>query len=77
VNFILKDPTRIFVGATPWQQLRKRGFSVEVLENIEIAALAVNPFSPAGYSFDHKELLTAMRDAAGDIPVFDVKYDGR
>lgn len=77
VKFILKDPTRIFIGATPWQQLRKRGFSVEVLENIEIAALAVNPFSPAGYSFDHKELLTAMRDAAGDIPVFDVKYDGR
>lgn len=76
-TFVLRDPTRIFIGAHPWQQLAKKGFRVEVLENIKIAALAVNPYAPAGYSFDHRELLSAMRDAAGDIPVIDVKYDGR
>jgi len=44
------------------------------LKNIEIAALTVNPYSPSGYSFDHKELLNAMRDAIGSIPVIDVRY---
>jgi hypothetical protein len=74
VTFVLKDPTKIFIGATPWQQLRKRGFQVSVLENIEIAALTVNPYAPSGYSFGHKELLAAMREATGSIPVIDVRY---
>jgi hypothetical protein len=76
VSFVLKDPTKIFIGALYWQQLRKKGFRVSVLENIKIAALAVNPWAPSGYSFDHKELLEAMQAAAGTIPVMDVKYKG-
>lgn len=76
VSFVLKDPTKIFIGATLWQQLWKRGFRVSVLENIKIAALSVNPYSPSGYSFEHKVLLEAMRRAAGNIPVIDVKYEG-
>ncbi|MBR0600166.1 hypothetical protein [Sinanaerobacter chloroacetimidivorans] len=76
VQFILKDPTKIFMDALPWQQLRKKGFSVKVLDHIEVAALTVNPYSPAGYSFEHEELLKAMRDAVEDIPVFDVKVGG-
>ncbi len=74
VSFVLKDPTKIFIGASSWQQLRKRGFQVKVLENIEIAALTVNPYAPSGYSFDHCELLNAMQGAVGDIPVIDVRY---
>ncbi len=74
VSFVLKDPTKIFIGAASWQQLRKRGFRVSLLENIKVAALTVNPYSPLGYSFDHSELLGAMKDAVGDIPVIDVRY---
>jgi len=74
ITFALKDPTKIFISAAQWQQLRKRGLKVEVLKNIEIAALTVNPYSPSGYSFDDKELLNAMRDAIGSIPVIDVRY---
>lgn len=74
VSFILKDPTRIFIPHGAWQQLRKRGLTVHVLENITIAALSVNPYSPAGYSFPHETLLSAMREAVEGIPVIDVKY---
>lgn len=74
VSFVLKDPTKIFIGATLWQQLYKRGFRAAVLENIKIAAITVNPYSPSGYSFDHQELLSAMREAVEEIPVIDVKY---
>lgn len=73
-NLCAQGSHKIFIGATPWQQLRKRGFQVNVLENIQVAALTVNPYSPSGYSFDHRELLTAMREAVGDLPVIDVRY---
>ncbi len=77
VLFVLKDPTKVFIDAVSWQQLLKRGFRVAVLENIKIAALTVNPYAPSGYSFAHAELLEAMQQAAGDLPVIDVKYEER
>jgi hypothetical protein len=73
ISFVVKDPTKIFIEATSWQQFRKRGLKVFVLENIKIAAITVNPYAPSGYSFEHKDLLTAMQKAVGNIPVIDVK----
>jgi len=76
VEFILKDPTKIFIEAMHWQQLRKKGFTVKVLKNIKVAALTVNPRAPIGYSFEHEALLKAMRSAVDGIPVIDVKMGG-
>lgn len=76
VQFVLKDPTKIFIDAMHWQQLRKKGFTVKVLENITVAALTVNPYAPAGYSFEHEALLKAIRGAVDGIPVIDVKLGG-
>ena len=72
VTFVLKDPTKIFIGATLWGKLLKKGLKVKVLENIEVAAVTVNPTAPGGYAFDHKELREAMQHAMPDIPVIDV-----
>ncbi len=76
VEFILRDPTKIFIDSLHWQQLRKKGFTVKVLANIKVAALTVNPHAPAGYSFEHEALLKAMRNAVEGIPVIDVKMGG-
>lgn len=76
VKFVMKDPTKIFIDAIAWQQLYKKGFSASVLENIRIAAITVNPFAPAGYSFEHDQLRMAMQEAVEDIPVIDVKSGG-
>lgn len=73
VRFILKDPTRIFINSVKWRQLTKRGFTVNVLKNIRIAAVTVNPYSPGGYSFEHKALRDSMQEAIPDIPVIDVR----
>lgn len=75
VKFVLKDPTKIFIDSIRWGQLKKQGFCVEVLKNIKVAAVTVNPYAPLGYSFEHKALIDAMKAAVGDIPVVDVKYD--
>lgn len=76
VTFLLKDPTRIFLDPMTWQQLKRKGFRVRVLANIQVAAITVNPVAPTGYSFDHEELLAAMQKAAGNIPVIDVRMGG-
>jgi len=73
VKFILKDPTRIFINVMDWRQLVRKGFTVNVLKNIEIAAVTVNPYSPSGYSFEHGVLRDTMQEALPDIPVIDVR----
>lgn len=72
VTFILKDPTKIFIDAMTWQQFRKKGLRVAVLENIQVAAITVNPQAPGGYAFEHKTLLDAVQKAIPDVPVIDV-----
>ncbi len=74
--FIVKDATRIFIESSPWQHLVKKSFRVEVMEPLTVAALTVNPYSPAGYSFDHGILLQEMRKAIPAIPIIDVKLGG-
>ncbi|MBR5739687.1 MAG: hypothetical protein IKX81_00150 [Firmicutes bacterium] len=73
VEFILKDPTKIFISNIDWGRLRKRGLKIKVLRNIEIAAITVNPWSPKGYSFDSDLLISAMKEVLTDIPVIDVR----
>lgn len=75
VKLVLKDPTKIFIDSIKWGQLKKQGFCVEVLKNIKVAAITVNPYAPLGYSFEHKALIEAMEEVVGDIPVVDVKYN--
>lgn len=73
VQFILKDPTKIFVNVMDWGVFRKKGFRASVLKNIEIAAITVNPWAPAGYTFDNRVLLAEMQKAIPDIPIIDVR----
>lgn len=72
-HFVLKDPMKIFFDAVSWHQLMKKGTKVSVLENIKVAAVTVNPVSPAGYSFGHEDLREAVSKALPEIPVIDVR----
>ena len=73
IKVILKDPTKIFIDSMNWQQLRKKGFTAYVLDNITVAAVTVNPMAPLGYAFGHEELRSAMEGALKGIPVIDVR----
>ena len=73
VEFILKDPTRIFLNPMDWGKMKKRGLKVKVLKNIEIALITVNPWAPAGYTFDSQLLLEEIREAIPEIPAIDVR----
>lgn len=73
VEFILKDPTKIFVNVMDWGIFRKKGLKLKVMKNIDIAAITVNPWAPAGYTFDNRMLLDEMQKAIPDIPIIDVR----
>ncbi|MDD7284475.1 MAG: hypothetical protein SO251_08500 [Candidatus Fimisoma sp.] len=73
VQIVLKDPTKIFINVMDWGIFRKKGLRVKVLKNIEIAAITVNPWAPAGYTFDNRFLLETMKEAIPDIPIIDVR----
>ena len=73
VEFILRDPTRIFMDDLLWRQMKKRGMRITVLKNIKVCAVTVNPFAPQGYSFDSEALCRKMQEAIPDIPVIDVR----
>ncbi len=72
-RFILKDPTKIFIDSMTWRRLLKRGLKVNVLKNIEVAAITVNPYAPEGYSFDSTVLCEFMQEALPEMPVIDVR----
>ena len=73
VRFVLKNPTKIFLNPMDWGMWRKKGFKVNVLKNIEIAAVTVNPWAPSGYTFDSETLRSAVQEALPHIPVIDVR----
>jgi len=72
LTFVLKDPTKIFFPPSLWRKMCKWGLNVKVLENINVAAVTVNPTSPQGYRFDQQQLVEGVQRALPDIPVIDV-----
>lgn len=72
IKIVIKDSTRIFIPASDFCILQRMGMELRVVENINIIAVTVNPYSPEGYYFEPLELLDTMRNAIPNIPVFDV-----
>lgn len=77
VQVIVKDATRIFLSESELFMLTKMGMDIKVTENINVAAITVNPYSPEGYYFDPIKFLDKMREAIPNIPVFDVMQEDR
>lgn len=76
LKIIVKDGTRIFLPEREMHLLKKMGMQLRVVDNINIIAVTVNPYSPDGYYFDSETFLENMRRAIPHIPVFDVMQGG-
>lgn len=76
LKVIIKDGTRVFLPERELHLLNKMGMELRVIDNINIIAITVNPYSPDGYYFDAKSFLENMRKAIPHIPVFDVMQKG-
>ncbi|SHI82538.1 hypothetical protein SAMN02745751_01132 [Dethiosulfatibacter aminovorans DSM 17477] len=71
-EIIIEDGTKVFSDRFSWNELRRKGLRVKVLNSINIEAVTVNPLSPYGYSFDSSELTERISGCLKEIKVFDV-----
>lgn len=72
VTLIVRDATKIFVDYRDWQQFKRAGLEVRVLEPIRVLAVTVNPYAPQGYYFDPKIFRHRLEADLHPLPVFDV-----
>lgn len=71
-ELIVGDGTRVFVEPREWRIFQRRGGRLRVVNSINLLAVTVNSYSPAGYSFDALKFLEKMGLALSPLPVFDL-----
>jgi hypothetical protein len=76
VQVVVKDATRIFLTESELFMLNKLGMNLRVVDQINMIAVTVNPYSPEGYYFEPEEFLKKMRHTMKGIPVLDVMQEG-
>lgn len=74
LSFVARDASKILLKRDNFEKLGRRGVSLQVLENVNLAAVTVNPFSAYGFHFHKDELLEKMRERV-NLPVINVMED--
>ncbi len=72
ITFAVRDASRILLSKRTAQRLEISGAKLRVLENVNLTAVAINPFSAYGYSFD-KEAFFEVMSGVLDLPVINVE----
>lgn len=74
-TLISPDPTHIFCSPEVWQKFIALGGRAEVLQNVKVLAVTVNPTSPVGRSYAPKEFALHLAEALAPLPVYDLFLD--
>ncbi len=72
IKIIIEDGTKIFADVNVWNELRRKGLKVEVLEPINVVAVTLNPVSPEGYFFDSLIFKSEMEKYLHGVKIVDV-----
>lgn len=72
ITFVVQDATKLFVESRDWQLLIRKGLKVVVMEEINLLAVTINPYAPAGYYFDPVNFKSRLESFLDPTPVFDV-----
>ncbi len=73
---IVKDATKIFITAESYNRYISRGGKLQVMKQLNLAAVTLNPTDPGGRGYDPRMFLEMMREALEPSPVFDLIYEG-
>ena len=74
VVFVVDDSSKIFLTEKFYNSFIARGGILRVVNDVNLAAVTVNPVSAYGYQYDAYEYLTKMKNII-DIPVYDLEKD--
>lgn len=72
IILIARDFTKIFVTPEVYNEYKRRGNRLLVLQRSKLIAITLNPTSPQGFLLDSKSTCDALSDAL-QTPVYDVK----
>lgn len=72
--FVVRDSSKLLLKQDSYEKLGRRGVRLEVLDSVNLVAIAVNPFSAYGFHFSKDELMTRMQARTG-LPVINVRED--
>jgi hypothetical protein len=72
-TLILSDMTHLFVSDFVLKTFLRKGGRIEFLQSIQVKGVAINPTTPAGKRLDGDKLISGIKQAARDIPVWEFK----
>ena len=70
-RFVVQDASKLLLKENTFDKLRIKGADIVVLEQINLLAVTINPFSAYGFHFDKDEFMQKMQ-AAIKLPIFNV-----
>ena len=71
LQIVVRDSSKILLKQENFEKLQRRGIRLQVVEDVNLVAVTVNPFSAYGNHFDPAALMAAMEQRV-DIPVINV-----
>jgi hypothetical protein len=75
VKIIVVDSSKLLINEQTFEKLKLMGASFAVRHSINLAAIAINPMSAYGISFDKNTFIKAVRERVC-IPVYNVLDEG-
>jgi hypothetical protein len=77
LRVIASSPTNVFIRSHSPEWYRRRGLDLEVLKQVKLTALTVNPQAPLSHRFDSTRLRQTIEAVLPrGLPVIDVKEPG-
>lgn len=70
-RIIAQDGTRFLISPQQYFELQRRGAQLQVKRSVNLVAVTVNPYAPAGYSLDSAAVCEMLKQHLS-IEVFDV-----
>lgn len=72
VTYVVGDATKIFIEQRDWNYFMRVGVTIKVRYEINLMALTINPYAPAGYFYDSEGFRGRLSEALKDLMVVDV-----
>ena len=76
IKIVISDGTKVFISPKDWLKFMRFGIKVMVLHPINLIAITLNPYAPAGYYYEPFNYLEKMKTYINTIPVMDLMLGG-
>ena len=71
IKILVPDATKLFLSKLTFEKFVKKGGVINVLNEIKIITVTINPTSPIGYNFDKEKFLNELKKGIL-IPIYDL-----